>query len=283
VLAHCLILYLIKKDLYIMATINNAVTTYDIIALGEIIGDAIVNTGLHEAHAVAGKTTLKCVILDSILELRGYHVSQAGEQQASYIAGCIALFGDGIYNAKNYVAGSVRQSVEAALTERKKAHYNSFMKARGITAKKRPTESDLIAYTQAATGLDFEADKVISGLKSALMRARMIYRAAWSCPSIMTDDKGLYRGLNTIYADASELIKNKTITAKPTAQTSTDKGANVPSGKAANNREAFEMLMASESPATVLAWLIDLLAVEPAYAKKHALQLKTLEALKAQL
>jgi hypothetical protein len=266
-----------------MATINNAVTTYDVVSLGETIGNAIVNQGIHEAQAVAGKTSLKNVILDSILELRGYHVSQQGEQQAAYVAGCIALFGDGIFNAKNYVAGSVRQAVEAALTERKKAHYDRFMKARGVTAKKRATEADLIAYTQASTGVDFEIDKVISGLKSALMRARMIYRAAWSCPSIMTDGKGLYRGLNAIYADAAELIKHKTVTAKPTAQAVTDKGANVPSGKPATNREAFEILMANESPATVISWVIELLALEPAYAKKHALQLKTLEALKSQL
>jgi hypothetical protein len=265
-----------------MATIQT-VTTYDVIALGETIGDVIVNQGIYEAQALQGKTSLKNVILDSILELRTYHISQNGEQQASYIAGCIALFGDGVYNAKNYVAGSVRHSVEAALNERKKAHYNIFMKARGVTAEKPATEADLIAYTQASAGLDFEIGKVISGLKSALMRARMIYRAAWSCPSIMTDDKGLYRGLNTIYADASELVKNKTVTTKPTAQTSTAKGADAPGGKAPNNREAFEMIVASESPSTVLAWVIELLSLEPAYAKKHALQLKTLEALKTQL
>jgi hypothetical protein len=266
-----------------MTTINNAVTTYDIVSLGETIGAAIFNAGLHEAHAIAGKTSLKCVILDSILELRGYHVSQNGEQHAAYVAGCVALFGEGVYNAKNYVPGSVRQAVEAALTERKKAHYDRFMKARGVTAKKRPTEADLIAYTQASTGVEFEADKVISGLKSALMRARMIYRAAWSRPSIMTDGKGLYRGLNAIYADAADIVKTGAITTKPTAQAVTDKGAALPSGKAANNKEAFEMLMASESPATVLAWMIELLALEPAYLKKHALQLKTLEALKSQL
>jgi hypothetical protein len=265
-----------------MATIQT-VTTYDISELGATIGDAIVSQGLHEAHAIAGKTSLKNVILDSILELRGYHVSQNGEQQAAYVAGCVALFGEGVYNAKNYVAGSVRLSVESAISERKKAHYNSFMKARGVTAKKRATEADLIAYTQASTGVDFELDKVISGLKSALMRARMIYKAAWANPAIVSDAKGLYRGLNAIYADAADIVKTGAITTKPTAQAVTDKGANVPSGKASNNREAFEMLMASESPATVLAWLIDLLAVEPAYAKKHSLQLKTLEALKSQL
>jgi hypothetical protein len=270
-------------EFYIMANSINAVSTYDINALGASIGDAIVNAGLHEAQAIQGKGTLKSVILDSINELRKYHVSQQGEQHAAYVAGCIALFGDGVFNSKNYVAGSVRQSVEAAIVERKKIQYNVFMKSRGVTAKKPATEADLLAYAGIAKVLDFEVDKVISGLKSALMRARMIYRAAWSCPSIMTDDKGLYRGLNTIYADASEVIKHKTVTAKQPAQAVTDKGAAAPSGKASNNREAFEMLMASESPATVLAWLIDLLAVEPAYAKKHSLQLKTLEALKSQL
>jgi hypothetical protein len=265
------------------ATQINTTSAYDIVSLGETIGDVIVNQGIYEAQALQGKTSLKNVILDSILELRGYHVSQAGDQHQAYIAGCIALFGDGVYNAKNYVAGSVRMSVEAALNERKKAHYSRFMKARGVTAKKPATESDLIAYAQASTGLDVELDKVISGLKSALMRARMIYRAVWANPAIVSDAKGLYRGLNTIYADASDIIKNGAVTAKPTAQTSTDKGAAAPSGKASNNREAFEMLMANESPSTVLAWMIELLASESAYAKKHALQLKTLEALKAQL
>jgi hypothetical protein len=266
-----------------MATINNAATTYDVHALGDVIGGAIFSAGMHEAQAAAGKTSLKNVILDSILELRGYHISQAGEQQSMYIAGCIALFGDGVYNAKNYVAGSVRQSVEALLSERKKAHYNTFMKARGVTAKKRPTEDDLVAYTHASATINAEVDKVVSGLKSALMRARMIYKAAWANPAIMADNKGLYRGLNSIYADASDIVKTGTISTKQPAQTSADKGAALPSGKAANNKEAFEMLMASESPSTVLAWIIELLALEPAYAKKHALQLKTLEALKAQL
>jgi hypothetical protein len=265
-----------------MATIQT-VTTYDISELGATIGDAIVNQGIHEAQAVAGKTSLKNVILDSILELRGYHVSQNGEQQAAYVAGCVALFGEGVYNAKNYVAGSVRQAVEAALSERKKAHYNSFMKARGVTAKKRATEADLIAYTQASTGLDFELDKVISGLKSALMRARMIYKAAWANPAIMSDDKGLYRGLNAIYADAADIVKTGAVTTKPTAQVNATKGADAPSGKAANNKEAFEIIIANESPATVISWMIELLSSETTYLKKHALQLKTLEALKSQL
>jgi hypothetical protein len=270
-------------EFYIMANSINAVSTYDINELGNAIGDAIVNQGIHEAQAIQGKTSLKNVILDSILELRTYHVSQQGEQHQAYVAGCIALFGDGIHNAKNYVAGSVRLSVEASLQARKSAHKAAFMKTRGVTAKKPATEADLLAYAGIAAVLDVEADKVISGLKSALMRARMIYRAAWSCPSIMTDDSGAYRGLNTIYADAAELVKNKTVTAKPTAQVVTDKGANAPSGKAANNREAFEMLLASESPATVIEWMLELLASEATYAKKHSLQLKTLEALKAQL
>jgi hypothetical protein len=269
-----------------MSNSTNAVSTfsgYDVNALGEAIGDAIFSVGIHEAQANMGKASLKDTILNSIMELRKYHVSQQGEQHQAYVAGCVALFGDGIHNAKNYVAGSVRLSVEASLQARKSAHKAAFMKTRGVTSKKPATEADLLAYAGIAAVLDAEADKVISGLKSALMRARMIYKAVWSCPSIMTDDKGLYRGLNTIYADAAELIKNKTVTAKPTAQASTDKGANAPSGKAANNREAFEMLLASESPATVISWMLELLASEATYAKKHSLQLKTLEALKAQL
>jgi hypothetical protein len=266
-----------------MANSINTTTAYDVIALGASIGDAIFSVGIHEAQANMGKASLKDTILNSIMELRTYHVSQQGEQHQAYIAGCIALFGDGVYNAKNYVAGSVRQAVESSLRARKAAHKSAFMKTRGVTAKKPATEADLLAYAGIAKVLDFEADKVISGLKSALMRARMIYRAAWSCPSIMTDDSGAYRGLNTIYSDASELVKNKTVTAKPTAQTSTDKGADAPSGKAANNKEAFEMIIAKESPATVISWMIELLASETTYAKKHALQLKTLEALKAQL
>jgi hypothetical protein len=270
-------------EFYIMANSINTTSAYDISALGASIGDAIVNAGLHEAQAIQGKGTLKSVILDSINELRKYHVSQQGEQQAAYIAGCIALFGDGIFNAKNYVAGSVRQSVEASLQTRKSAHKSTFMKARGVTAKKPATEADLIAYTEAAKAVDFESDKVISGLKSALMRARMIYKAAWASPSIMVDNSGAYRGLNAIYADAADIVKTGAVTTKPTAQAVTDKGAALPSGKATNNREAFEMLLASESPATVISWMLDLLAVEPAYAKKHSLQLKTLEALKAQL
>jgi hypothetical protein len=266
-----------------MTTINNTVTTYDTIALGETIGDAIVSQGVHDAQANMGKNTLKDTILNSILELRTYHISQNGEQQASYIAGCIALFGDGIYNAKNYVAGSVRLSVESSLQARKLAHKAAFMKARGVTAKKPASEADLLAYAGIAKVLDFEADKVISGLKSALMRARMIYKAAWANPAIVADSSGAYRGLNAIYSDAADIVKTGAITTKQPAQTSTDKGAAAPSGKPTNNREALEMIVASESPSTVLAWVIELLSLEPAYAKKHALQLKTLEALKAQL
>jgi hypothetical protein len=266
-----------------MATINNTVTTYDIIALGETIGDAIFLAGMHEAQALQGKASLKDTILDSILELRHYHISQAGEQHASYIAGCIALFGDGVFNSKGYVAGSVRQSVEAAIAERKKIQYNVFMKARGVTAKKPATEADLLAYVGVSKVLDFEADKVASGLKSALMRARMIYKAVWANPAIVSDTKGIYRGLNAIYADAAELVKNGAIAVKPTAQPANDKGATVSSGKPANNKEAFEMLLASESPATVIEWMLELLSLEATYAKKHSLQLKTLEALKAQL
>jgi hypothetical protein len=258
-------------------------TAYDVIALGASIGDAIFSVGIHEAQAIQGKASLKDTILDSIMELRKYHVSQQGEQQAAYIAGCIALFGDGIFNSKGYVAGSVRQAVESSLHARKAAHKAAFMKAKGVTTKRPATEADLIAYTESAKAVEFEADKVISGLKSALMRARMIYKAAWANPSIVADSKGLYRGLNAIYSDASELVKNGAVTTKPTAQTVTDKGASAPSGKASNNREAFEMLMASESPATVISWMLELLSLEATYVKKHSLQLKTLEALKSQL
>jgi hypothetical protein len=256
---------------------------YDVHALGATIGNAIVSQGVHEAQAVQGKATLKDTILDSIMELRKYHVSQQGEQQAAYVAGCVALFGDGIFNAKNYVAGSVRQAVESSLQARKAAHKAAFMKAKGVTTKKPASEADLLAYTEAAKVLEFEADKVISGLKSALMRARMIYKAAWANPAIMADSSGAYRGLNAIYADAADIVKTGAVTTKPTAQTVTDKGAAAPSGKATSKKEAFEMIVASESPATVISWMIELLALEPAYAKKHSLQLKTLEALKSQL
>jgi hypothetical protein len=266
------------------ATTNTTTASaYDVTALGETIGGAIVNAGLHEAQAIQGKASLKNVILDSILELRHYHISQQGEQQPAYIAGCVALFGEGVYNAKNYVSGAVRLAVESSLQARKSAHKTAFMRARGVTAKKPATEADLIAYTEAVKVVDAEADKVVSGLKSALMRARVIYKAAWTNPAIMTDDKGLYRGLNAIYADASEIVKTGTVTTKQPAQTDSAKGADVPSGKPTSNREAFEIIVANENPSTILAWMIELLSSEAAYAKKHSLQLKTLEALKAQL
>jgi hypothetical protein len=256
---------------------------YDVRALGASIGNAIVTQGIHEAKAVQGKATLKDTILDSIMELRKYHVSQQSEQHGMYIAGCVALFGEGVFNSKGYVSGSVRQAVESSLQARKSAHKAAFMKSRGVTAKKPATVEDLSVYTEAVKVVDAEADKVISGLKSALMRARMIYKAAWANPAIVADNSGAYRGLNVIYSDAAELVKNGEITTKQPAQADTTKGADVPSGKAANNKEAFEMLLASESPATVISWMLELLSLEPAYLKKHSLQLKTLEALKAQL
>jgi hypothetical protein len=266
-----------------MANSINTSTAYDVTALGASIGDAIFSVGIHEAQAIQGKASLKDTILDSIMELRKYHVSQQGEQHGMYIAGCVSLFGEGVFNSKGYVSGSVRQAVESSLQVRKAAHKAAFMKSRGVTAKKPASEADLLAYSQAVKIVGFEADKVISGLKSALMRARMIYKAAWANPSIVADSSGAYRGLNAIYADAADIVKTGAVTTKPTAQAVTDKGASTPSGKPANNKEALEMIVASESPSTVLAWIIELLALEPAYAKKHALQLKTLEALKAQL
>lgn len=266
----------------ISTTISTAVHPYDIATLGDSIGTAIFSSGVHEARALADKVGLRAQLLESIVTLRTYHISQAGEQHAAYVAGCIALFGEGINNGKNYVRGEVRRAVEGRIADHKAAHKAAFLKAHKLKTLDTAPAHVLEVYTLDALELSQEHDKVLSGLKSALTRARMIYKAVWTEPGILLGDKGL-RGINAIYADAAAVVATGKPATKTTAQEDTKKGADAPAGKPANQREAFEMLAANAGMAQIMLWAVELLKSDAAYAKKHNTQITALTAISAQL